>query len=65
MSKHPCPRGTPKDEIGLDTPTPPLPLRRLCHNMKKTNFLERGEADGWKRFRAVTFSRSESDVPTV
>jgi hypothetical protein len=47
------------------TPTLTLPPWRLCHNMKKTNFLERGEAVGWKRFRAVTFSRSESDVPSV
>ena len=28
MSKHPCPRGTTKDENGLDTPTPPLPPPR-------------------------------------
>jgi hypothetical protein len=47
------------------TPTLTLPPWRLCHTMKKTNFLERGEAVGWKRFGAVTLSRSESDVPSV
>ncbi len=31
---------------------------------EKNDFLEkRGEAVGWKRFRAVTFNRSDSDVP--
>jgi len=46
-------------------PTFILPLKRLCHNMKKPIFRKRGEAVGWKRFRAVTFSRSDSYVPGV
>jgi hypothetical protein len=33
--------------------------------MKKTTFGKGGEAVGWKRFRAVTFSRSNSAVPSV
>jgi len=44
-------------------PHPSLLLKRLCRNMKKPIFRKRGEAAGWKRFRAVTFSRSDSDVP--
>jgi hypothetical protein len=34
-----------------------LPLEKLCRNMEKMIIRKRGEAVGWKRFRAATFNR--------
>jgi hypothetical protein len=42
----------------------PSPLETVSQS-EKTDFLEGGEAVRWKRFRAVTFSRSDSAVPSV
>src|SRR5512139_3993948 len=36
------------------------PALETVSYMKKNDFFERGEAVGWKRFRAETFSRSYS-----
>jgi hypothetical protein len=42
------------------------PAKKAVSQYEKTDFSEkRGEAVGWKRFRAVTFSRSDSHVPGV
>jgi hypothetical protein len=76
---HPPPgAGHPRmDEMAYKLPHPPsnLPLEgggsylpslsKLCRNVKKPISRKRGEAVGWKRFRAVTFSRSDSGVPEV
>jgi hypothetical protein len=33
--------------------------------MKKSTLWKGGETVGWKRFRAVTFRRSDSGVPSI
>ncbi len=43
----------------------PLPSGTVSQYEKNDFFGEGGEAVGWKRFRAVTFSRSDSNVPGV
>ena len=43
----------------------PLLTRRLCRNIKEATYWKGGEAVGWKRFRAVTVSRSNSGVPSL
>jgi hypothetical protein len=47
------------------TPHPALSLKRLWHNLKKPTLWKGEEAVGWKRFRAVTFKRSDSGVPSI
>ena len=32
---------------------------------EETDFLKRGEAVGWKRFRVVTLSRLDSGIPSI
>jgi hypothetical protein len=49
----------------MEMNNPPIPPFDKCHNMKKPIFEKEGEAVGWKRFRAVTFSRSDSNLPMV
>jgi hypothetical protein len=51
-----------------DTPHPhplPLPQETVSQYEKTVFFGKGGEAVEWKRFRAVTFSRWDSDVPEV
>jgi hypothetical protein len=54
-----------KNQISNDiAPTLTLPHKRLCRNMKKPTYWKGRETVTWKRFRAVTFNRSDSGVPS-
>ena len=46
-------------------PPPNLPLEEAVSQYEKAAFWKRGEAVGWKRFRAATFKRLNSRVPTL
>jgi hypothetical protein len=56
--------GQDEDFVGPPSSLSP-PTERLCRNMKKPTFWKGGEAVEWKRFRAVTFSRIDPNMPKV